>query len=251
MIRWVIAALLVFLVGLVRSAPAQLITSLAGASGLNLSVFSVAGSLWHGQLQGVVITSQKEPIYIDQVDWQLQASHLLLGEACLRLSLNYQQLPVKSDVCVSLGGQVSIENLSVTSQVAPLLDMLGFPFPVEGLVSLDVQQAQWSDQHGLIALQGVATAKNYAYRVGNQLTVLGDYHINLAAQQGQLLLKFTSGNALINLQGHVLVDPKGSYHAQLSFIPSQQASPELVNSLQFVAARQPDNSFILDYKGTF
>lgn len=249
--KFISLAIVVFLAALITSAPASLIPATLRVAGLNVSAFGVQGTLWQGQINGMFITLPGEVMNVDQVSWTLQPGALLLGKACLTLDLRYQQLPLSSDVCFGIGGSVNVDNLKAASDVAPLLQLLGFPFPVAGRVSLAIETAEWDPNDGLRTLTGQAKADNYAYLVNGDNVVLGDYKVNLGAEQGKLILQFIPGNALIDLKGKVTVDFAGSYRANLNFIPSARASQDLVNSLQFVAARQPDATFLLDYKGTF
>jgi hypothetical protein len=247
--RWLI--LIVFVIGVFVAAPAQILPALVRAGGVDLSAFAISGSLWQGKVQGMVVKTSETSLFIDDVAWQLKPMSLLLGNVCLTLKLDYQKLPLSSDFCYSITGDISLDNFKASSEVAPLLEILGFPFPISGSATLLVDHAQWNQSEGFVAMKGQALAKDYAYHVANEFIVLGDYNIRLGHEAGKLVLDFTPSQALINLDGKVLVDPLGSYYAQLSFIPSPDASAALVNSLQFIAARQSDGSFKLDYKGTF
>jgi hypothetical protein len=242
---------LVFLSTLVVNAPASLVPALARAGGVSLALLDVEGSLWQGRVQGVQLSLDKRDWFVDTLTWQFKPFALLKGQMCLNITEGRAQgVSLRGELCVNQLGDITGQDLVMTSRVANALALAKFPLPVDGAATLTLNELDWSAYEGFNALTGEAFIKDYAYQVSGQREVLGDYRLNIAAPTAQkLALTFVPSVAKIALQGELSVDLGGAYEADLQFIPGPEASQGLVDSLRYVAVKQEDNSYRFKYSG--
>lgn len=125
----VIAGVVLFLWFVVTSIPAiwgaYLLTN-----GTGLALSGVTGTLWNGRASLASMRYENTEYSLGQLRWSLRPLSLLTLQPCLSLATKLDKQSFEGDVCVALGGAVTLKNADIAIPAALVQQRI--PIPVTG-----------------------------------------------------------------------------------------------------------------------
>lgn len=205
---WGVGLVFVFLLLLLATAPATLLTRTASGAVPALQFGQVSGSLWQGHAASV----RYGDVALEQLQWQLSPWQLLLGQFAVQFELGQSSGGARGNGAVraSIGGDITVQdlNLQVPAQaLQPLLKMAGVQFG--GELQLTLADAAIQDRQ-VTRLQGRLIWLQAMVRTPLGQPRLGAYAIDLGADgEGGVNGDISDIDGVLGLTGRVQVSPRG------------------------------------------
>ena len=144
--RNIFIGIVAYLLFLLVTLPATIMTNHllpSFVSEKNLSLQSVDGTVWQGEAAGVRFGSQ----LFNQLEWDLSAWSLLLGEASVDVNMSNDESYLSGQLAMGFGGTIGIDDFEFKSPAAivvPELTKLVMPFgfDVSGKMRGSIQEAE-------------------------------------------------------------------------------------------------------------
>lgn len=198
---WCTGLFFAFLLLLLVTAPATLVTRTASAMVPGLGFSGVSGSLWRGE----AALMRFGAVALPNAKWQLSPWQLLLGKAAVQIEFGEADRAGShgtGKLSASLTGVISAEELSVqlpAGALQPLIKMAGVQFV--GALQLDLMQAIIADQK-IQQLQGRLIWTDAQVRTPLGQPMLGAYAVDLGTDgEGGMIGDISDVGGVLGLTG--------------------------------------------------
>jgi len=241
--RYLVIALVVYLLTLLATIPAQLFTGLINRSLPGVTVNGLEGSIWNGRIGQLYLPGAS----LEGVEWHLQPWALLLGRLQLGLEYADPRNRVELSVAHGFGGSNQVRGLDGQVQVDWLQGMTPYSIPsFKGLlqfddVSLSLDGLVPTAASGVIQWRGAGVDMGQTVNLGQLQLVLSE-----SDDKVQALVTETSGR--LDGDARFTVAEDGSYRLLAKLKPTDKGA-ELSRHLALVMRRNPDGSFVYDTQG--
>jgi general secretion pathway protein N len=208
---------------------------------------AVTGTLWSGQIAGV----QRAPLYVPNLNWQLQLAPLWRGKIGLTMQggeLRDTELPYLN-LAAELGiGSVTVRQSTLRLPVAGIMPQLQLPMPVDasGALVFNIQQFALGQPY-CTALAGNASWQQAKFKAPNGWIDLNAIHSKLNCDAGNISLQTSDDNPLgLLVKAELLA---GSYRIAGSLKPEAAMPKEVHQAMQFVGQPDAEGRFPLTLQG--
>lgn len=238
-LRLLLAGCGLFLLALLLTVPAALLQRVLPPE---LQSAGFAGTLWQGEMHGVQWRGQ--PV-VDQLRWDWQLSHLLLGRLTLDVHTQWQQQAGRARLMITPSA-LQLHQADLTLPLAPLIvDIPALSrFSLRGNVQLVSDEFRWSAGEGRGELQMFWRQARSDYS-GDQ--VMGDYRIDLKAASKGYAVKVDTLDGVLRIQGDGTGTPGAGWNAGAVIEAPADSMPRFQTLLSQIGPPNPDGKYVLRY----
>lgn len=243
--RWLVAALLWFLVCLVTLAPASAAVRLLTWRLPQLELAAVEGSFWQGRAGQAFWRIGNQRIALGRLDWNLSGWSLLWLHPSAHVSAEWGEQIVSTDLRVSPLGTVTLRDTRAALPVE--LVKIWAPIPARGTLTLALDRAEF-DRDGLRELKGNGEWRRAQWQWGARWLALGDYQFSVNTDR-QFSANTDSNGAIagsikgagdIGANGNFTFDARARrYGVQTKLTVSRGLPQEFRDSLIFLLGAKP------------
>ncbi len=242
---YIFTAVVSYLILLIATIPASLITNAVNDSGV-VTIQGISGSLWNGKAYIIVINNNVE---LKNTKWSFSPWKTLIGKISIDINSQYLDNDISAEIGTSFLGRYFINNLKATISAQEATQLANIPLvQLSGLISLNIDHAQWK-QGELPLATGVINWSNAEVTVADTAS-LGNVSITLSESEQQLLnadIKNQGGDIKIN--GTAELVPEANYAVNIKLLPTASASDNIKQSLGLFAKKQNNGEYLLNYSG--
>ncbi|NOR39606.1 MAG: type II secretion system protein GspN [Gammaproteobacteria bacterium] len=241
--RYLAAGVVVYLLVLVGTFPAERITTRIEQQVEDLSLLSVSGSVFSGQAGQLVY----QDLDLGIVRWQFRPWALLLGKLEYKVVLVQPDNSGQAIIGVTLAGNAYGRDLEmrlipdrIINHYSPVL------VQTSGVIQLaierfDVGADSLQDVAGLIDWQDALIIEPFDL-------LLGQVSLSLHSEENGLAGTFEDGGVL-GIAGDVVLLPAGKYNISMVLNPGSDADAATLDLLEHAAQLQPDGSYTINTSG--
>lgn len=200
---WTFGLLLAFVVMLLVTAPATVLTRTATTLVPALGFSGVSGSLWHGE----VAQLRYRTLAVRQLRWQLSPWRLLLGQAAVQLNFGSEgEATGSAAVHAGVTGQLTVTDLAVRLPASALQPLISVPgVGLAGELQLDVPDLAYTGGQ-VERLQGRLLWLQAMVRTPLGQPALGSYAVDLGSDgEGGIVGELSDIDGVLGLSGRVQV----------------------------------------------
>jgi len=216
------------------------------SSGADFSCATVAGSLWSGYCSGF----QVHGTALGDLAWQLRPTRLLLGKLAAHIDIEHPPTTsAQGDVEVGLGGTVVAHNLTASLPLDPRL-LPGAPPTLSGTLHLDLTVARVTKSGVVNDLKGRIEASDLVDHSG-YVTPLGNFIVTFPGGTPQPTGDLQDAGGPLAVQGKLILTPQPGYDLSGYVTPRQNATPALINAVQFLGSPDAQGRRQFALSGTY
>jgi len=239
---WILGGVALFLWFVLTSIPAvwggYLLTR-----GTGLALSGVTGTIWNGRASLASIKQQEKEYSLGQLSWSVHPLSLLTLKPCVLLSTRLDKQTFEGDVCVAMGGELTLNKADVTLPVALVQQYI--PIPLMGQLTAHIDTLSLRG-NVLLDLSGKLSWTGARVNNGANWMELGSFGADLV-DDGRNGIKAT----VFELEGPLDIDlvaelkapaggrVQGKFAAQRTFIASANAGA-LLGMFAQQEAEDPD-----------
>ena len=216
------------------------------SSGADFSCATVAGSLWSGYCSGFQVRGTA----LGDLAWQLRPTRLLLGKLAAHIDIEHPPTTsAQGDVEIGLGGTVVAHNLTASLPIDPKL-LPGAPPTLSGTLHLDLTVARVSKSGIVNDLEGRIEASDLIDHSG-YVTPLGNFVVTFPGGTPQPTGDLQDAGGPLAVQGKLILTPQPGYDLSGYVTPRQNATPALINAIQFLGSPDAQGRRQFAMSGTY
>lgn len=252
--------LLALLVGGVVNVPASFVLKQAGIPGANLpnvGIQGVSGTVWSGQAQSVDIQTVKGTHTLSDFKWCVNPLYLFLGKAKARVSFGSFGGNAESDVSVSLGKTLSVDDLTYSGALQPLVQAFS-----NGMADATAN-ALLKIEHVTYPLEAEQGKLNWPKNLKGQLLLskgqllrpmpmlVGDVQVDMTQTDGGQINAVINGKqGELDMSGNASITANLNYATDIKLSPTDKLQSSVESALGLALPKQADGSFAVKRKGT-
>ncbi len=234
--RVLLAALLLFLVLLLLTAPARVLVTSLGLHRAGLYFHGVSGRWHEGESRELQIHTPSAAVRLADVRWDLKLSQLFLGRFAAEFTARFSEQPVAVNVSHSLFGETRVNGLTVgfsLLEIKPLLrDLL---IPLDGFVRIEDLSFSYSNSW-FTFLQGRVQLRSLLASLPAADIDIGDLllELKLAESDGRkapLLAESIDYQGRYGIDVNLRMQPNRSYTLTLGSRPDDTVPTTLVQQM--------------------
>ncbi len=242
---YIFTAVASYLILLIATIPASLITKTVNNSGI-VTIQGISGSLWNGKAYTILINNNFE---LKNTRWSFSLWRILTGKIAIDINGQYLENDISAEIGTSFLGRYFIKNLQAKIPAQKVMQLVNIPLvQISGLINFNIDHAQWK-QGELPLATGVINWNNAQVTVADTVP-LGNVSITLRESEQQLLnaeIKNQGGDIKIN--GMAELVPEADYTINIKLLPTASASDNIKQSLGLIAKKQNNGEYLLNYSG--
>ncbi len=243
---YIFVAVAAYLILLIATIPASLISSPVNDSGI-VTIKGVSGSLWNGKAYNITINNNIE---FKNTRWTFSLWKLMTGKVAMNINSQFLENDISAELGSSFSGRVFINDLKAKISAQQIAQLANIPMAqLSGLISIDIDQAQWK-QGELPLASGVINWSDAEITVAETAS-LGNVTITLLESAQQLLqadIKNQGGD--IKITGVAELVAEANYAINIKLLPTVSASDNIKQSLGFFAKKQASGEYLLKHAGS-
>lgn len=211
-----------------------------------LQIHNINGTIWRGSAQQVTIKSR---YILENVNWSICVTRLLIGEACVELFADYNDSPFSGQISVDLNQKIHGKNIKTSISANVLSQMITMPIgEIDGDVNVNLTTLHWK-QGGVPAISGTILWNNASITFA-ETADLGNITITLNdPSENPINAEINNQSGQLAINGHASLNSNTDYKVNLKVIPRDNTSENIKNSLRLFAQPTSDGSFILKNSG--
>lgn len=229
-----------FVVFVMASAPAQLLTDLV-ASDDGLRFIGVTGSIWNGETRSI----QTPFFQLHKTSWSLHATDLLGGRLGARIETEWPGGFASGDIRIGIGGVISLHDFEATGPIMPFIQILHLPI-TGGEFVVEVSELEIADAWPRSAIGSVRVGNLPLTLAGVGAGPTGSYEVSFDADpvgdDGRLAGRLTSFSGPLTVAGTLLLSPPANYEINARIKAGPGAPVELARALQLLGPIDADGN---------
>lgn len=240
----VVLGLLTFIVGGLVLFPARVAYHwFGGAASGDVQVSGLSGSIWSGEARELSVLG----LYFRDVRWRAKPLYLFTGKLQLALEATPSSGFIESDLGITIGGKLSLTDLTASLPLASLGPALRIP-GLGGAASLQFERIIVADNRP-VAADGVLTVSNLAawkiYRSGS----LGGYTAEFFTQNNGISASVEDTDGVVDLAGALQVDLDGAWEFVAQVAPKPQTPDSLLRQMRMLGSADERGMRQLNFAG--
>jgi general secretion pathway protein N len=241
--RLLILVAIGFVVGLVATAPARLISIFLPG---NVSLDGISGTLWNGSARQLIVDNTAA----GELDWEIKPSQLLTGRLGLKFTSQLPDGSISGNAAISVGGSIYLDSVKGSMP----LGYITTDFPpgmLDGRVSLIFEKAVFANEWPTL-LKGVLAVGNLVQNVPKP-TPLGTFSVTFDGSEGE---DGSVKGVIETRSGALQVDGLLTLNSNRTFVMDSvvraraETPDDLKAMLPLIGEQQSDGGYPLRYKGT-
>lgn len=215
----------------------------------SLTLAGTEGTIWRGSVD----YGGYEGLAFSDLRWQLHPTALLVGRIRLDAEARLTDGFLRTGLTVS-GGGVRFRDLAATTNLSALGSVVPLP-GVRGNLSVSLDELELADGWPVAAAGSVRVANLSAPPLipvtGVSSISLGDYSARLTTTDSAGIEAVVSDDGgPLELSGQADLRSDRSYHLTSKIRPRADASPELIEGLEFMAPADAEGWHEIEQRGT-
>lgn len=242
--------LLLLLFATVLKMPAQYALALASSKTGAFSFNSAHGSVWQGQVHGLLVNTGRQSLPVGKVQWQLSPWALLGLSVNVSFKSEHPLWQSQGKFSVSANKKLEGADLQVKLPLALLTNIYPVPAKINGMADVNIQTlAIDGNALKVTGLTGQVLLQDIDLTVQSQ-AALGSYGVRLKLDGDAVVADISDVDAPIAVTGQARFNQtQQRYQTTVTVTPQATASQVITQSLQFIAKKQSDGSYLLSYQG--
>lgn len=235
-------AILVLIVALVAMFPARVAYNLASSSRFAMS--GLHGTVWNGGAREFSTYG----VYLRDLTWNIRPWQLLTGKAHYEIAGSPVSGFFSSEVTISLGGTVTLRNLSASVPLAMFEKAARIP-GLRGNASLQFER--------LVLVNGRASAMDGSVTVANLVvpmiasSPLGGYKAEFFTQNSGITASVEDTDGVVDIAGSLQIGNDKSYKFN-GLVAARANTPEALRQrLQYLGSPNERGQYLLPLEGTY
>lgn len=211
-----------------------------------LHIQNINGTIWQGSVQQVSIESK---YVLENVNWSICVTRLLIGEACVEFFADYNDSPFSGQISVNLNKNIHGKNIKTSISANTLSQMITMPMgEIGGDINVNLTTLRW-EQGGVPALSGIVLWNNASITF-TETADLGDITITLdEPSENPINAEISNQSGQLAINGYASLSNNTDYTVNLKVMPRDNTSENIKNSLRLFAQPNSDGSFNLKNSG--
>lgn len=244
-LKYLIAAILVYLFFLVYHLPASVVFSQLQLP-RNIVIKDISGSIWSGQASSVAIRVNGITLDVGSLGWNLNVFSLLLGKVSADIKVNKESEYLSTNLAYHLSGLINLEETEFSINLETLQPLTyGMPFTYSGLIRGKLQNVFFK-KNEVMAMTGRVTL-NGIKLVSPQQQHFGDYLVELdAGENDDTRANFKDAGGPVEVTGLLKVQKDSSYSVSARLFAREK---QLENVLGFLGSRDGSGRVNFQYNG--
>ena len=242
---YIFTAVASYLILLIATIPANLITNTINDSGI-VAMQGISGSVWNGKAYIITIDNR---IKLKNTSWSFSLWKTLIGKVSIDINSQYLENDISAEIGTSFLGRYFINNLNAEISAQQVAQLVNIPLvQLSGLISFNIDHAQWK-QGELPLATGVINWNNAEVTVADTAS-LGNVSITLGESEEELLnADITNQGGDIKTNGTAELVPEANYAVNIKLLPTASASDNIKQSLGLFAQKQNSGEYLLKHSG--
>ncbi len=242
------AGLASFLVFLVVSLPAKVLTDLAAPAGVQIA--GATGSAWRGEARSVEVPG----FQLGRTTWIIDPAAFVLGRLSATIETVWPGGKASGKLTVGITGSIRLREFEAVGSVAPIAQQMNLP-PSGGQFFIDIADLVLVDNWPRILIADVRVENVPLALMGVAGAPAGSYRVSFASEEvtddGLIIgeLKDLSGPLIIN--GKVTLSPPMNYEIVSQIGARPDAPSDLVQGLALLGPPGPDGAREFTMAGSF
>lgn len=238
----IVTGFLAALVALVVLFPARVAYKLASPPHVSMAGFS--GTVWNGGAREFSTNG----IYFRDIKWRMRPLSLITGKAVFEVSGAAASGILDSVIAVSLGGEVSLRDLTASLPLAVFEKSAGVP-GLRGDASLQFER--------LDLVKGRATALVGSLDVANLVVPmlgrgsLGGYRAEFFTQSNGIVASVEDTDGVVDLAGSLQINPDKTYVFRGQVVPKASTPESLRQQIKYLPQTDRPGQHELSLEGSY
>lgn len=227
---------------LINTPAATVISLLEKQINLPLKFYGVEGTIWNGQSDRIMMQGNPP---IDNVQWSVNPAGFLLASLSADVRAQIKQQNIVGHINVSPGGQLEASDLRARLNAKDVQQLIAMPFgELGGEFNINIESLRMNGSE-LPETSGQIKWRNAKLTLLETVD-LGHVELNIKpAEGGALQADIRNKGGDLSISGSVLLMNNKRYTVDLSFVPQNNASENVKQSLGMFASRQSNGSYLL------
>ncbi|MDX9739852.1 MAG: type II secretion system protein N [Gammaproteobacteria bacterium] len=234
-LRYALFFLIVYLLALLVSLPAEQVYRAARQSGaLPGELYGISGTSWRGHAE----TLRIDELSLQDVEWRLKPLPLIVGRAELGVSLRIGEGSLNGVAGRTLGGSWYARDVDVDAALADLSAAAGLDLGLQGRVAGTIERARAADGR-VHALDGRLDVTGAA--IGEPLNMsFGSFTASMETRDDGIHAVLGDREGPLRAEGSAVLQPTGEWRARLRLAPRNPADSGTRDMLRMLGRPDAD-----------
>lgn len=242
-VRLIVLGVASFLVFLVGTAPASLVTQSLVDEVPGVALDGVGGTLWSGHARTVTWFGRS----VGDVEWSLAPGTLMAGTAAVRLTVTGPELALDARVDRGLwSGRTAISEVRGHASFAAIQRLSGARGPISGRADI-MGVALTLDDDRPVALSGRVVLKDVVVAAPSPQPI-GSFILDLGMDEGRLHATVADDSSAVAATGGVRLDPDGRWNVDLQ-VRARVPDSAIASALEALGPPDPSGFRRLEVSG--
>ncbi|MDH3747614.1 MAG: type II secretion system protein N [Gammaproteobacteria bacterium] len=238
--RLIVVGILVFVTGLIVIFPARVAYRWFAPPEVSLS--GIHGTIWYGSASDASAAG----VYLRDISWRNQPLRLFTGKLSYAIDASPSGGILESDVAISIGGDIHIDDLHGSISLASLEQVTGIR-GLRGSANAEFESLTLKDGVPVEAVGSVVVTDLLVPLAA--LIPIGGFKAEFFTQQDGVVASVEDTEAAIDLAGRLLLSEDRSYEFLGQLAPKPDTPAQLKNQLQFLGSADERGQYELRLEG--
>lgn len=233
------AGLASFLVFLIPSLPAKLLTDLAAPADVRIT--GVTGSVWHGEARSVAVPG----FQFGRTTWIVKPAALMLGRLSATIETEWPGGKAGGNLTLGLTGTIGLSEFDASGSIAPIAQQMNLPVS-GGQLSISLVDLEVVDGWPRTFLGDIRVENVPLTLVGVANGPTGSYQVNFAteeiAEDGTIIGVLKDLDGPLAIDGNLMLSPPNFYEIIGRITARPGAPSDLVQGLALLGPASTDGS---------
>jgi general secretion pathway protein N len=246
--RLILLGVACYIVFLFVTLPASFLTSYilpSIDSARSVKLQSVSGNVWKGHAANARVGS----FNLGQLDWDLSALGLLLGDVDLEFRFRDQDTSGAGDVSLGFTGTTQASDVELSFSAESLQPLIyGFPISISGKFRGTINELEYT-QGDVLKADGRIVWQSAALRAPQNIE-LGDFLLTLSPHNTGTKVKITdSSQGPVKAEINIKLDGKGKYNMNGWLQARDEGQQHITEALRIIGKADSTGKFWVSYNG--
>lgn len=222
----------------------------------NVSIQGVSGTVWSGEAEKIDVPTQYGVQSVNKLRWRVNPLYVFLGKAKAHITFEFLGGQAHSDVSVSLGKTISVNNFEYVGAAQPIVqafsngvaDMTG-----DVLIKLETLSCElapennapiWpEDVKGRVMMAQSKLVRPVPMLVGNMQVDITQ------SEDGALSAQLKGQQGEVDVSGVARVTRERAYSTDIVLTPTDKLQDSIRSALGLALPKQPNGSFAVKQQG--
>lgn len=224
--RLLLIGVLTLIVGLIAKFPARVAYHWFAPADV-AAIAGIQGTVWTGAAQSANVGG----IYVGDLEWSFNPLKLFTGRLSWSVSARPQFGTLATDVAVSPGGTIRLDDLESNVSLQPIGTLIGVR-GLRGTAGARFERLEIADGFA-IAADGSVDIRGLVVPLVSRDSI-GDYRAEFFTQEAGVIASVEDTNAIIDVAGRLTLGADRSYELLAQLAPKPETPAQLRQQIQFL-----------------